>query len=298
MRRLLLLITGLLLLFSLEGQILRYSNYTAPEETPDFYDEFDPVYAAFSSKPHIDTATFMEAMVYSLDTCDFAGGASVWDRMDVFYVLANRTLANTYVNWVNPGSFDITDPSSTAPTFAAYEGFTGDGSSDWLSTNYNPYSDYTNYSLNSATVGVYCRTASISGNYVAVGGRSSATAITRLYLRNASNEMASYLNDDSPASYANATSQGLAIISRTASNYSAIYMNGTPLASGLTSSSNEIPNQDLAILANYTSGVGASLFFPGQLSIVFVMDGVTASEVVAINTIIETFMDAIGKGVE
>ena len=95
---------------------------TAPTVVVDFYDEYDPIYAAFTTKPSSTIAAYQEALVYSLDTLDFAGGASVWDRMDVFYVFANNIEANALINWVNPGTFDADNVSSTS--FTAYEGFT------------------------------------------------------------------------------------------------------------------------------------------------------------------------------
>ena len=134
MKKLLFFITALFLLVSVEGQILRYSNYTAPAEG-DYYAEFQTVYDAFAAKPHADTAAFMETLVYSLDTLDFEGGESVWDRMDLFYVFAGRDGADALINWVNPGTYDAANISETS--FTAYEGFAGDGSSDYINTSFS-----------------------------------------------------------------------------------------------------------------------------------------------------------------
>ena len=67
MKKLLLLITGLLLLFSVEGQILRYSNYTAP--IPDSNQSTNLVYnGTFDSDDGWNTA----------GTMTITGGQLVW----------------------------------------------------------------------------------------------------------------------------------------------------------------------------------------------------------------------------
>ena len=67
MKKLLLLITGLLLLFSVEGQILRYSNYTAP--IPDSNQSTNLVYnGTFDSADGWNTA----------GTMTITGGQLVW----------------------------------------------------------------------------------------------------------------------------------------------------------------------------------------------------------------------------
>ena len=79
--------------------------------------------------------------------------AGVWDKLDVFYVFATNNSALATLNWINPSAHRATLHSS--PTFVAKKGFEGDGSSSYLSLNYNPSTNATNYTQNSASIGLY-----------------------------------------------------------------------------------------------------------------------------------------------
>tara|TARA_Y100000004_G_scaffold39706_1_gene42785 strand:- start:266 stop:1114 length:849 start_codon:yes stop_codon:yes gene_type:complete len=80
--------------------------------------------------------------------------AGVWDKLDVFYVFATNNSALATLNWINPSAHRATLHSS--PTFVVKKGFEGDGSSSYLSLNYNPSTPTApNYTQNSASIGVY-----------------------------------------------------------------------------------------------------------------------------------------------
>tara|TARA_R100000030_G_scaffold14715_1_gene9675 strand:- start:62 stop:907 length:846 start_codon:yes stop_codon:yes gene_type:complete len=79
--------------------------------------------------------------------------AGVWDKLDVFYVFATGNSPLATLNWINPSAHRATLHSS--PSFVATKGFEGDGSSSYLSLNYNPSTNATNYTQNNASVGVY-----------------------------------------------------------------------------------------------------------------------------------------------
>jgi hypothetical protein len=230
-------------------------------------------------------------MIYSLDTCDFAGGASVWDRMDLFYVLATKDSVDSYINWVDPGVFNLTNPGTTTYDFVKYQGITGSGD-DYLSTNYDAANDATNFTLNSGTVGAYSRT-NVNGNYSPLGIVNGNRI--RILSRSGGN-MSTYINSSNILTTATSTALGLQLATRTASNVVENYINGASLGAG-TGANNEIPAGDIYILSYNNNGT-AAYFYPGQLSIVFMMNGVTDAEAAAINTIIETYMDAIGVGVQ
>ena len=70
--------------------------------------------------------------------------AGVWNKLDLFYVFAidgDSDFAS--INWKDPNNFEITEVNS--PTFTTNVGFTGDGSSAKLYTNFNPSTDRVNY---------------------------------------------------------------------------------------------------------------------------------------------------------
>lgn len=85
----------------------------------------------------------------------------VWAKLDVFYVFAVDNNASSFatLNWKNPNANQSTLVSS--PTFVSNGGFTGNGASSYIDTNFNPSTQGVNYTLNNASR--YFFTHAISG---------------------------------------------------------------------------------------------------------------------------------------
>lgn len=288
MKKLLLLITGLFILASVEGQILRYSNYTAPTppvDSANWEDEYKVVYYAMTNPPQIDTADFQNRMVRRLVD------SSLWAGVELMYVLANRDASDALINWVNPGTFDATVGAATV-NFSSYEGVSSDGTG-YLTTGYNPSTNADNIGLDDLTIGAY----TITSDHLAsvVFGVSDGTQmifmmpittgpIMRVRLCN-------YINLD-----ANRTEGGgLAVGTRRGNTDSELYQNGSSIGTG-SSESDNLPNQIMYLCANNNNG---SVGGPSRdvLSIAFLMDGITDEEAATLFDIIEEYMDAIGSGV-
>jgi hypothetical protein len=79
--------------------------------------------------------------------------ADVWSRLDAFYMLAAHASAAALINWKAPGAFNLTPVNS--PTFTTDRGFTGDGSTSYLNTNFNPVAAAGNYAQNSNHAAVW-----------------------------------------------------------------------------------------------------------------------------------------------
>ena len=245
-----------------------------------FCSEFMTVYNAFGTKPTDEYAGYMDTMVSDL----VSGG--YWDRMDLFYVFANNIEANALINWVNPGTFDADNVSSTS--FTAYEGFTGDGSEDYISTNYNPSSDNTNYTLDNATVGIYLPISQAEqSKYVFLA--TDGTNLLGLIPRQTAGNYVAFINSSLSmgGTFAASEGSGLWILTRTASNVCVLYRDNT-LIEQESDASSSLPNAELGVLGN----IGAT-YTTHQVSIFFVMNGVTAEEVSAITTIINTYIAAL-----
>ena len=74
----------------------------------------------------------------------------VWAKLDVFYVFAQDGGADFgTLNWKNPNANQSTLINS--PTFVSNEGFTGNGTSSYIDTNYNPSTQGVQYTLNDAS---------------------------------------------------------------------------------------------------------------------------------------------------
>lgn len=101
--------------------------------------------------PSASQQTLQNTLVTDLKT------AGVWDKLDVFYVFATDGDSDfATLNWKAPSSHQVTKVNS--PTFTADSGFTGNGSSSYLNTNYDPSTSGTNYTLNDASISIWSNT--------------------------------------------------------------------------------------------------------------------------------------------
>jgi hypothetical protein len=83
--------------------------------------------------------------------------AGIWNKTDVFYMFANDGSKEfATLNWINPSAHQCTLINS--PTFTSNDGFTGNGTSSFINTNFNPASSGVNYTLNDASIFTYNKT--------------------------------------------------------------------------------------------------------------------------------------------
>lgn len=74
----------------------------------------------------------------------------VWAKLDVFYVFAqDGGSAFGTLNWKNPNANQST--LVNAPTFVSNQGFTGNGTSSYIDTNFNPATQGVQYTQNNAS---------------------------------------------------------------------------------------------------------------------------------------------------
>lgn len=93
--------------------------------------------------------------------------AGVWSKLDTFYVFATDGDSDfASINWKDPNSFEITEVNS--PTFTTNLGYSSDGVSAHLNTNFNLSTDGTNY--NQDNLGLFIgfpvlSNSTVSSNY-------------------------------------------------------------------------------------------------------------------------------------
>jgi hypothetical protein len=101
--------------------------------------------------------------------------SGVLAKVDILYVFANDGSKEfACINWKNPSGAKATLISS--PTFTANAGITGNGTSSYIDTNYNP-TGAGNYLLNNASRYVYVKTAIANKIIDGIDG-SGANSIT------------------------------------------------------------------------------------------------------------------------
>jgi len=224
---------------------------------------------------------------------DSLGITSLSSKFDAMYLLANESATLGLRNLVKRSS-DATAVNS--PTFTQWEGFTGNGTSSYLNSNYNPTSAAGVFTLNSASMGIYSRTDG-AGNWQDLAGRTDGAGVgfsgmtitdgSSLYIRMNSN--------NAGMSVTNTVGLGFFIATRINSDSVSIYRNGIKL-SEQTKTTNGLTNANIFIGALNTAGV-ASSYSTRQYSFVYFGSDLTQTQYRMLNNCVEWYMDALGKGV-
>lgn len=297
MKKIFLFLVSFSIVLSVYGQTLRFPNYTAPspqtEDTTNYYSVYKAIYDVMATPPGHDTAHFQSDLVYSLDSVGF------WDRMDLLYIQGTNTRANANINFVNPGTFDLTDPVSTNPTFIAYQGYQGDASSDYLTTGYVPLDDEINASLNSATIGVWVLDWRGSGNdEVPFGSAGWGSVLSRTEIQMyATTYPRAFVNSagtaTTPAS-GDGDEAGLHVMTRRGATDNEYYVNNVSIAtSTATATASSCPGE-LILLGKSNPTNAIDNFYGGRVTISFYMDGITDAEQTILYNILHRYVTRIG----
>lgn len=262
------------------------SNITFTAADAAYETEYQAVYDEMTNVPSATNAGYQNAMVKSLKD----GG--YWTDMIGFYVLAQESNADgeAQLDWTAPTTANraLVENGAGSLTFTSNEGFTGDGTNN-LATNTALSTLFSGYTV--GTVAIYVRTNSVDSIYV-VGSNGPASK-TAMYLNWSDGTCGGKCFNNVALEGTPSTSVGFSIISRTSANQAYVYRNGSQIASNTVAATEE-PTDAFYVFA--ATGAAAADF---QASIAFVSkQGFNSTAAAAINTIIETYMDALGKGVQ
>lgn len=220
-----------------------------------------------------------------------------WNGMDAIWSFTAHDQTAAPLNWIED-DYNCTEVNS--PTFEIDRGYTGNGTTSYLNTDFNPSSDGVNFVLNDASFGIYLRTNSASNTKTEIG--VATTGVTSLII---------YGKLDSPFEAFNfiscnnavglvdlpfASSAGFSSVSRLVAGNFEIYKNGVSLGVSATASSS-LPNGIVFIGAYNLTGTGALNFSDRQISFAFIGRGLTANEQTTLFNLVEAYLDAIGAGV-
>jgi hypothetical protein len=221
------------------------------------------------------------------------GVGALSQAFDVFSIRANETEEAALKNLVKR-DHDATNVNST--TFTQYEGFTGNGTTMYLNTNYNPSTQGVNYKLNDASIGVYAR-ANVSEARILMGGRTtSVTGRSYIYF---SGGLQSTLNQTTAeATVASTRGDGFMAVSRISSTQIRryIYNSVDNVASTATANSVDLTNVVLTELA-MTTTTTIEFYSTNQIAFTFIGRAFTDSEMIGIRNAMEKYLDSLGKGV-
>jgi len=210
-----------------------------------------------------------------------------WSMLDFLHMYAAHAENSSLLNWINPGTFDATNISSTA--FEINKGYTGDGVADYLNSNYNPLTQGVNYTQNDASFGVYINT-NVTEDKFDFGYKIGAQFIC--LLSGYSGDKAYYRINDAVADYVVSTdSRGFWIASRTASNVKKLYKDKILVAEDVATSAPR-QNQEVYTLC-YNNGGSAASFSTKQVAVDFMGAGLTQTNVNNITDRINTYLEGI-----
>ncbi len=123
---------------------------------PSYSAEATALFARMTTAPSDARKLSIDTLITSLKT------AGVWTKLDALYILAAHASQAARLNWVQD-LYNCTAINS--PTFTTDRGYTGDGSSSYLDTNFNPTTASTpKLTQNDAHLGLWSRTS--AGSFV------------------------------------------------------------------------------------------------------------------------------------
>lgn len=214
----------------------------------------------------------------------------VWSKLDVLVILAAADAQAALLNW----KADANNPTAvSAPSFTADRGYTGNNTSAYLNSNFNPAVHGVGYTLNSAHVSAWSRTAAADPNGgTLVGGRDNGSDHNTYLHGNTQGSYIYNVNHGSGVVGAATDGSGHLIANRTASAASQGYRNGSLVG---TSSvvANASPSVNLYVLAWNSIGV-ASEFANAQVAAYSAGAGLTATEATNFYSAMNAYMVAVG----
>lgn len=214
----------------------------------------------------------------------------VWSKLDRLWVFAQEMQSGALVDFI--GRSRATPVN--APAFALDRGFTGNGSTSYIDSNWNPTSG-PNYALNNAHISVWTAlTDTQFRNALGNQTTSPSTSISTVRYQVANTAWFGAVNDNTGilASTFGATA-GHVVVSRTSSSALNIYGNGGNKNSDGANSSVGIPNFNFLICAINASGTPGGYFF-NQVSAVSSGASLTDTDVSNFYSRLRTYMTAVG----
>lgn len=234
--------------------------------------------ARFTTPPTNGRALLIDTLIGSLKT------AGAWSKLDAFYMLAAADAQSSLLNWVST-SYNLTAVNS--PTFVVDQGYTGDAATSYLDSGFNPTTAPTpKFVQDSAHAALWARTNLPNGAGDSFDFGSSNSYIARAV--SLAGRGATRPNAASGQLIGNGAYPGYAAWARSAAAVWEGYAQGVDAGGGTTVSALPV-NATLAILRSRDGSFGAN-----QIATAHFGSNLTAGEVAASFTAIQTYLQAIG----
>lgn len=216
--------------------------------------------------------------------------AGILQELDLFHLIGGLDSDVQRLRPLITTSATKTFTAVASPTLA-YNGVTGNGSTSYLDSNWNPSTNVVKYIRDSCSLGGYIRTE--INETKTDWGFESATVFTGIRSRNAGNTVTSRMNQSSSSSVASSSSLGLFLNQRVSAASTQLYRAGVQIDT-YTNASMAIPSFNLYICAQNANGTAAT-FSTKNISLIFAGSGnINQSQ---FYRIIQTYMTEVGLAV-
>jgi hypothetical protein len=211
----------------------------------------------------------------------------VWSSLDRLWIFASENSTQALTDVVARASATATN----SPTFTASRGYAGNGSSQYIDTNFNASSAGGLYTQNSAHLSVWVETAQNTNARVCyIGNDFGATFSLIGQLNNTTGEMG--LQGSGSMGAAFGTRTGFWCVRRSASNASATFQNAVSFATTATAS-NAIPNANVTVLCNNTVGTKSN-YSDGRTASASIGGVLNDAQQTAFYAAMRAYMTAVG----
>lgn len=214
-------------------------------------------------------------------------GIGVWPLLDRFWMLAGENSLQGRTCWVSRATVSPTN----SPTFTANRGYTGDGVSAYVDTNFNATAAGTKYGQNDASYGAWIMAGGGGGHFIA----NDNAAYSRFFAGSSNLVRQVEINQNSAGSAYNAgATTGFQHVQRTASGAYAAYGNSGVQEYSDTIASLAVPNHPFFILASPSGVDAATTLYAGQVGVGWVGKSMTVGQISAFYSVLRTHLTAIG----
>lgn len=263
----------------------KLSEYSNTADSLTFTTEFQTILNNLSTTPSAKEKADQNLIVKRIVD------ANIWSDLDFLFCFANHSENDSLRNWISPATILAQNIHSTVWT--KYEGYTGDGGSDYIKTGVIP-SLCAKYSLDSASLGVYLRKTNATTK-IAIGTQNnnanSPSYIFPLYLTDFT---ISANNASALVKTPNSKTTGFFAWSRNSSSEVKMYQNKNEVTK--IQNSGALSNREWYILAFNNDG-STAFNSPNQIAFAFAGAKLTQTKINAIQDAIGEYMDSCGKAI-
>lgn len=239
--------------------------------------------------------TDYDTLICGLET----DGIGCSNTLDALYILGAPDATTSLLNLCGASFALVTH--GTIP-FVADRGYTGDGSTGYIDTQFIPSSASGFYVQDSAHVSCYDRTSRTSGsNTYLIGSANGAfTSVTAILPVSGGTNLAfGYINNGSAgSSLATTNAQGMWLVSRTGALAAAFYQNGSAVSTTAFGNSTGLPDSSILISAlNFGGGPFGGTFLSDQVFACAIGKGLSPTGAANETTRVNTYATSKGANV-